>query len=156
NEGEIHVFDGTAIFEPAWQTTDEESLPLKIEAGQAIRIKPGDDGQPNISHHAADADYFAAQVSMASDVLAIPSAYVKAIKKASPVGYWRFERDKWPTVPNAMGGNPTCQVSGAVGRASFDGNQSVEFGLGNQFSEVLSTGPIDASIHDSYSIEFWM
>ena len=41
NEGEIHVFDGTAILEPAWRTTDEEAMPLKIEAGQAIRVQPG-------------------------------------------------------------------------------------------------------------------
>jgi hypothetical protein len=156
NEGEIHVFDGTATLEPAWRTPDEDSVPLKIEAGQAIRVQPGDDGQPSITHHAADADYFAAQVSMASDGLAITPAYVKAIKKAAPVGYWRFERNKWPAVPNAMGGPLACQVSGALGRANFQGNQSLEFGLTDQFSEVLSTGPIDPSIHDSYSVEFWM
>ena len=125
NEGEIHVFDGTAVLEPAWRTPDEESMPLKIEAGQAIRVRPGDDGQPSITHHSADADYFAAQVSMASDGLAITPAYVKAVKKAAPVGYWRFERDKWPVVPNAMGGPLACQVTGALGRANFHGNQSV-------------------------------
>jgi hypothetical protein len=156
NEGEIHVFDGTATLEPAWRTPDEESVPMKIDAGQAIRVQPGDDGQPNITHHAADADYFAAQVSMASDGLAITPAYVSAVKKAAPVAYWRFERDKWPVVPNAMGGPLACQVSGALGRANFHGNQSVEFGLSDQFSQVLSAGPIDPSIHDSYSVEFWM
>jgi hypothetical protein len=156
NEGEVHVFDGTAVLEPAWRTPDEESMPIKIEAGQAIRVRPGDDGQPSITHHSADADYFAAQVSMASDGLAITPEYVKAIKKAEPVGYWRFERDKWPVVPNAMGGGPACQATGALGRANFHGNQSIEFGLSDQFSEVLSTGPIDPSIHDSYSVEFWM
>ncbi len=156
NEGEIHVFDGTAILEPAWGTPDEETLPIKIEAGKAIRVRPGDEGQPSITHHSADADYFAAQVSMASDGLAITPAYVKAVKKAAPVGYWRFERDKWPVVPNAMGGPLACQVTGAMGRSNFHGNQSVEFGLTNQLSQVLSTGPIDSSIRDSYSIEFWI
>jgi hypothetical protein len=131
-------------------------MPIKIEGGQAIYVRPGDDGGPSITHHPADADYFAAQVSMASDALTITPAYVKAIKQAKPVGYRRFERDKWPMVPNAMGGPLTCQVSGATGRANFHGNQSVEFGLTNQMSEALSTGPIDRSIHDSYSIEFWM
>lgn len=155
NEGEIHVFDGTAVLEPAWRTPDEESMPLKIEAGNAIRVRPADDGQPSITHHSADAEYFAAQVSMASDGLAITPDYVKAVKKAAPVGYWRFERDKWPLVPNTMGGPLACQVTGALGRANFQGNQSVEFGLTDQFSEVLSAGAIDQSIHDSYSVEFW-
>ena len=156
NEGEIHVFDGTAMLEPAWRTPDEDVLPIKIEAGQAIRVRPGDEGQPSITHHSADADYFAAQVSMASDGLAITPAYVKAVKQSAPLSYWRFERDKWPTVANSMGGPLVCQVTGATGRANFHGNQSVEFGLTDQFSQVLSTGPINSSICDSYSIEFWI
>jgi hypothetical protein len=156
NEGEIHVFDGAAILEPAWRTADEELMPVKIEAGHAIRVQPGDDGQPSITHHSADAEYFAARVSMASDGLAITPAYVKAVKNAAPVGYWRFEPDKWPIVPNAMGGPLVCRVNGPLGRANFHGNQSIEFGLSDQFSEVLSTGSLDQLIHDGYSVEFWM
>src|SRR5262249_45434377 len=79
DEGEIHVFDGTALLEPAWRSTDEQTLPIKIEAGQAIRVQPGDNGEPSITHHSADAAYFAAQVSMSSDGLAIPPGYVKAV-----------------------------------------------------------------------------
>jgi hypothetical protein len=156
NEGEIHVFDGTAILEPAWRTSDDESMPVKIEAGQAIRVQPGDDGQPSITRHSADADYFAAQVSMSSDGLAIPPAYVKAVKKAGPIGYWRFDRDKWPQVPNVMGGGLECQVEGSVGRTIYHGNQAVDFGVTDEDGDIISNQPIDKSIHDSYSIEFWV
>jgi hypothetical protein len=156
NEGEIHVFDGSAILEPAWQTPDEESMPLEIEAGQSIHVQPGKDGQPSITHHSADPDYFAAQVSMTSDGLAIPTAYVKAVKQAGPIGYWRFERDKWPLIPNAVGDRLACQINGELGRANFKGNQAVEFGVTNPDGEIVSTGAIDQSIHDNYSIEFWM
>jgi hypothetical protein len=156
NEGEIHVFEGTAFFEPAWQTPDDESLPFKIEAGTSIRVQPGDDGQPQITRHDADADYFSAQVSMSSDGLAIPSAYVKAVKEAAPIGYWRFERDKWPQVPNLMGNRFACQVNGALGRTNYKGNQSIEFGVTDQDGEIISTAPIDGVIQDSYSIEFWV
>src|SRR4051794_33476112 len=156
NEGEIHVFDGTAILEPAWGTNDEEAMPLKIEAGHSIRVKPGDDGQPNITHHSADPGYFAAQVSMTSDGLAISPAYVRAVKKAGPIGYWRFERDKWPLIPNAMGDRLACQLNGELGRVNFKGNQAVEFGVTNPDGEIISTGTIDQSIHDNYSIEFWV
>ena len=154
NEGEIHVFDGTAVLEPAW--TDVEAMPLKIEAGQSIRVQPGDDGQPSITHHSADPDYFAAQVSMTSDGLAISPAYVRAVKKAGPIGYWRFERDKWPLIPNTMGDGLACQLNGELGRVNFKGNQAVEFGVTNPDGEIVSTGTIDQSIHDNYSIEFWV
>jgi hypothetical protein len=156
NEGEIHVFDGTAILEPAWGTTDEEAMPLKIEAGHSIRVQTGDDGQPSITHHAADPDYFAAQVSMASDGLAISPAYVRAVKKAGPIGYWRFERDKWPSIPNVMGDRLACQLNGELGRVNFKGNQAIEFGVTNPDGEIVSTGAIDQSIHDNYSVEFWV
>ena len=156
NEGEIHVFDGAATFEPAWRTPDDDAVPLKIEAGQAIRVQPGDDGQPSISHHAADADYFAAQVSMTSDGLAISPAYVAAVKKAKPIGYWRFERDKWPLVPNVMGGTLECHINGSIGRTSYQGNQAVEFGVTDQGGEIVSNQALDNAIHDSYSVEFWI
>jgi hypothetical protein len=156
NEGEIHVFDGSAVFEPAWRTADEEAMPLNIEAGHSIRVQPGDDGQPSITHHSADPDYFATQVSMTSDGLAISPAYIRAVKKAGPIGYWRFERDKWPLIPNAMGDRLACQINGQLGRANFKGNQAVEFGVTDQDGEIVSTDAIDQSIHDSYSIEFWV
>jgi Concanavalin A-like lectin/glucanases superfamily len=156
NEGEIHVFDGTAMLEPAWGTPDAESIPVKILAGQAIRVQPGDNGQPRIVHHPADADYFAAQVSMSSDGLAIPPEYVRAVKQTAPIGYWRLERDKWPQVPNAIGDRLACQVNGALGRPNYQGNQAVEFGVTDQDGEIVSTGTMDQVIGDSYSIEFWM
>jgi hypothetical protein len=88
--------------------------------------------------------------------LAIPPAYVKAVKKAAPVGYWRFERDERPQVPNAMGAGLECQVEGSVGRTIFHGNQAVDFGVTNEDGDIISTQPIDKSIHESYSIEFWV
>jgi hypothetical protein len=156
NEGEIHVFDGRAILEPAWQTADEQAPPLNIEAGEAIRVQPGDDGQPKIAHHAADRDYFADQVSMSSDGLGIPKAYVNAVKSAKPIGYWRFERDQWPNIPNVMGGGLDCKIVGAIGRTSFRGNQAIEFGVTDQGGEIVSNQAIESAIHDSYSIEFWV
>jgi hypothetical protein len=156
NEGEIHVFDGHAVLEPAWRTDDEQSPPLNIESGDAVRVQPGEDGQPKIAHHAADRDYFADQVSMSSDGLAIPKAYVNAVKSAKPVGYWRFERDQWPNIPNVMGGGFDCKVVGEIGRASSRGNQAIEFGVTDQGGEIVSTRAIDSVIHDSYSIEFWV
>ncbi len=156
NEGEIHVFNGTAILEPAWRTSDQDPEPLRIEAGQALHIQPGENGQPSIARHSADPDYFAAQVSMSSDGLAIPPGYVQAVKNAKPIGYWRFDREKWPQVPNVMGSGLDCQVTGAVGRTIFHGNQSVDFGVTDEDGAIVSNQAIDKSISNSYSIEFWV
>ncbi|HEY2761738.1 MAG TPA: LamG domain-containing protein, partial [Pirellulales bacterium] len=155
NEGEIHVFSGVASYDAAWRSPDQTS-PLTIEAGQSIRIQTGENGEPQITWDKADAEYFAAQVSMASDSLVISPAYVAAVKKAGPIGYWRFEHDDWPNVPNAMGPRLTCHVDGSLGRAVYQNNQAVEFGVTDQGGDIISSDVIDDSIHDSYSIEFWM
>ena len=155
NEGEIHVFSGAAKFEAAWRSPDQTS-PLTIDAGQSIRIQTGDNGEPQITWHKADAEYFAAQVSMTSDALVIPPTYVAAIKKAQPLGYWRFEHDDWPSVPNAMGPRLACHVEGSLGRSVYQNNQVAEFGVTDQGGEIISSEAIDDPIHDSYSIEFWM
>jgi hypothetical protein len=155
NEGEIHVFNGTAKFETAWRSPDQ-TQPLNIDAGQSIRIQTGENGEPQVSWHAADPEYFAAQVSMTSDRLAIPTSYVDAVKKSQPLGYWRFERDEWPNVPNAMGPRFSCHVNGSLGRAVYPANQAVEFGVTGEGGEIISNDVLDDSIHDSYSVEFWV
>jgi Concanavalin A-like lectin/glucanases superfamily len=156
NEGEIHIFDGTAMLEPAWRTPDEQTTPIKITAGQAIRVHPGDEGEPTITHHAADAAYFAAQISMSSDSLTISPEYVRAVKGAKPIAYWRFERDKWPNVPNVMGDKLPCQLNGTLGRPNYQNNQAIEFGVTDPNAEIVSAGTLDRSVRDSYSIEFWI
>jgi hypothetical protein len=93
---------------------------------------------------------------MTSDTLVIPQSYVAAIKKAQPLGYWRFERDNWPAVPNTMGPRLACHVEGSLGRSVYQNNQAVEFGVTDQGGEIISSDVIDDSIHDSYSVEFWM
>ena len=53
NDGEIHVFDGAATLEPAWRTSSsQQNLPLKIDAGDAIRVQEGPGGELSITRHA--------------------------------------------------------------------------------------------------------
>jgi hypothetical protein len=155
NEGEIHIFDGVATLEAAWSAADE-TQPLTIDAGHSIRIQTDANGESKISWHASDPEYFAAQVSMNSDGLAISPAYVEAVKRSRPLGYWRFERSDWPKVPNAAGPGFAVHVSGAPGQTSYQGNQSVEFGVSDLGSEIVSDEPVGDAIRDSYSVEFWV
>jgi hypothetical protein len=93
---------------------------------------------------------------MNSDGLAIPPAYTTAVKEARPLGYWRFERDGWPAVPNAMGTGFGVHAGGAPGRTSFKDNQSLEFGVSDKGGEIVSDQPLGDAIGDSYTVEFWM
>jgi hypothetical protein len=157
NDGEIHVFDGTATLEPAWRpSSDQPSVPLEIESGQAIRVQEGPGGELTITRHPSDKEYFVAQLSMNSDALMIPPAYVNEIKKAGPIGYWRFERDTWPVATNQMGNRFECHVEGALGVAAYHGNQVVDFGVTDQGGEIICNDLINGEIKDSYSIEFWI
>jgi Concanavalin A-like lectin/glucanases superfamily len=157
NDGELHVFDGAATLEPAWRsTTGQQNVPSEIQVGEAIRVQEGPSGELDITRHAADEDFFVAQVSMTSDALIVPPAYVAAVTEANPVGYWRFERDAWPRVPNQMGPRFECKVNGALGVAAYQANHAVEFGVTDQGGEILCNDLLDDEITDSYSIEFWI
>ncbi len=157
NDGEIHVFDGSATLEPAWRTSSgQQNVPLKIEAGHAIRVQKDANGELDITSRAADADYFIAQLSMTSDALVIPSAYVAAVKNAAPVAYWRFERDAWPSIPNEMGSRFGCHVKGALGVVNYRGNQVVEFGVTDKGGVILCNDQFEDEIKNSYSIELWI
>jgi hypothetical protein len=157
NDGEIHVFDGSATLEPAWRTSSgQPNLPLSIAAGQAIRVQEGSGGEVSITRHATDPGYFVAQLSMTSDGLMIPPPYVAAVREADPIAYWRFERSDWPRVPNQMGQHYECRVIGSLGTTAHQGNQAVEFGVTDQAGEILCNDLLDDEIQDSYSIEFWI
>jgi hypothetical protein len=157
NEGEIHVFDGTATLEPAWGTPEQQRVPLTIAAGEAIRILTSVDGEPNIARHSADAEYFATQVSMSSDSLGISKDYIEAVKKAGPIAYWRFNRNSWPQLPSEINQQLECLVNGSLGRVSYNNNEAVEFGVTDEGGEIVSNTPIPTGlISDSYAIEFWV
>jgi hypothetical protein len=156
NDAEIHVFDGTATLEPAWLSTVESNPPLKIDAGQAIRVQASPTGELNFTKHPSDKNYFVAQLSMNTDALIIPPAYIDAVKTAEPLGYWRFERDTWPIAANQMGNKYGCRVEGALGAAAYHGNQVVEFGVTGEGGEIICNELFDGAIRDSYSIEFWI
>ncbi len=157
NDAEIHVFDGAAALEPAWGALGgPEQLPLSIKSGEALRIQVGENGELTTSRHPAERSYFVAQVSMASDTLVVPRAYVNAVKADTPIGYWRMEREAWPRIPNEMGSRFACHVEGSIGRTGRPGNQGLEFGVTDEGGDILCNEALGDSIGDSYSIEVWI
>jgi hypothetical protein len=157
NDAEIHVFGGSASLDTQWTASDArggESVALK--AGEALRLHAKPDGEMSFDRGAAEQDYFVAQVSMASDILVVPDEYVRAVKRAGPIGYWRLERDAWPLVPNVMGGRYECQVNGSIGTSGHAGNQVIEFGVSDQGGDILCNDSFDDAIGEDYSLELWI
>lgn len=157
NDAEIHVFDGSATVSSAWlDPTSRDAAPLRVEAGEAVRIHADGDGELVVERHPAEQAYFVAQVSMASDALIVTPKYVNAVKASKPIGYWRLERDEWPTIPNEMGSRYECHVNGSPGRTGGLGNQALEFGVNDKGANVLCSEVLDEAIGDSYSLELWL
>jgi hypothetical protein len=157
NDAEIHVFHGSASLESTWLssgTRDAEAM--RVDAGQAIRIRAGDDGKLSFERRPAEQAYFVAQVSMASDTLIVPDEYIAEVKRSKPIGYWRLEQDVWPLAPNEMGSRFECHVNGSIGRTGHPGNQALEFGVTDQGGDVLCNEVFDDAIRDSYSLELWI
>jgi hypothetical protein len=127
-----------------------------IEAGQAVRIQVGENGELLVTRCAAAHASFIAQVSMASDSLVVTPSYVKAIKASKPIGYWRLEGDSWPTIPNEMSNRFELQVNGSIGRTGRPDSQAIEFGVTNQGGDVVCSEELDDVIGDSYSLEMWV
>lgn len=157
NDAEIHVFDGTAALESAWDITARRlTSPITIEAGEALRITEGAQGEVIVERRPAEQSYFVTQMSMASDALVVPPAYVAAVKAARPIGYWRMEQGAWPTVSNEMGPRLACQVQGSLGRSVRPGSQAVEFGVTDQGGEIVCADSLGDALGDSYTIEVWI
>ena len=157
NDAEIHVFHGSATLESTWLGTGaREAESMRVDAGQAVRIRAGDDGKVTFERRPAEQAYFVAQVSMTSDTLLVPDEYVAEVKRSKPIGYWRLEQDVWPLAPNEMGTRFECHVNGSIGRTGHPGNQALEFGVTDQGGDVLCNEVFDDVIRDSYSLELWI
>jgi len=151
------LFDGSAELESAWSSpSGPAATPLRIDSGEAVRMRSDENGELVITRHAAEQSYFVTQVSMASDTLVVPPAYVKAVQSLAPVGYWRMEGDAWPLIRNEMNPRFQCRVNGALGRTGRPGNQGLEFGVTDEGGEILCDESFDDLVGDSYSLEVWI
>ncbi|WP_428304383.1 LamG domain-containing protein [Lacipirellula sp.] len=156
DDAEIHVFGGSATLDPAWNTPDRHAQPVRIVAGEAVRIQVGRDGELAMARRPAEQASFVAQVSMASDSLIVTSAYIDAVKASRPIGYWRLEGDNWPSIRNEMSDRFQLQVDGVIGRTGRPGSEAIEFGVTDRGGDVVCSEVLDASIGDSYSLEMWV
>jgi hypothetical protein len=155
NDVELHVFSGTAIFE--YWTNGDQSFPdqLKVVAGTSLRARVASDNSLVIEHGKAKDTRFASTTA-ADSQLVIPEAYVQAIRKAKPVGYWRFESDEGGLFRNEMADKLHCRIVGESIRLNPGaGNRTAEFGATDGHGYMYSDDVID-EVGDSYATEAWV
>jgi hypothetical protein len=156
---EIHVFSGTAEVAAPWASNLQETNALRIRAGRSIRIKPSDSGNVEVVRGRASPGRFASEVSMSSDLLEISDEYVEAVKKSSPLAYWRMDAPVNDVVKNVMSEHYNAHALGKPNWVEERGNMSVEFGTGLDADKLrallITDEPFKQLNTDTYSIELW-
>jgi hypothetical protein len=153
---EVHVFTGTASFEP-WSTGFEAAQPLSMASRESLRIRSELDDTVSLERGKAHESWFVATASMSASRLLISDQYVQAIRKAGPVAYWRFEDRESKVVRNTIGDRFHCRVVGDPIRwHSYRGNHYAEFGATTEAGCLMSDDTFDDVLDKHYSVEAWI
>jgi concanavalin A-like lectin/glucanase superfamily protein len=157
NEVELHVFSGSAVFDPLPMFRGANAdRRLNVFAGASVRVTSSSDGNIGVDHGDANEEAFVTQASMIASQLNISDNYVAAIKKAKPIAYWRFDRVQDGYVPNEMGDQFACRIEGPVRWRTYPaGNRSVEFGFATQPALLLTDDCVDTALAGGFSVELW-
>jgi hypothetical protein len=159
-EVEVHVFSGQVAVKSPW-TPDGNSMDrFTVVSGQSLQLSIGGTKAMKVTPGTAEPGQFASLTSMVSDRLTISPEYVKAVKDATPIVYWRFEEPGAGRIKNEMGERFKGLVVGSPDWVQQGDNQAIEFGAGltNETlrAYVESSEPFGREITDSYSIEAWV
>ncbi len=158
NEVELHVFFGSAVFEPLVHLQqDDANERYSVASGSALRVTSSSEAGLVVENGVAKEDGFITQASLNASRLNISSNYVAAIKAAKPIAYWRFDRVRDGLVLNEMSNQFACRIEGPVRWRTYPaGNRSAEFGFADQPGFLLSDDAIGDALRDEFTIEFWL
>ena len=158
NEVELHVFSGSAIFDPLplFRGSNADRR-LNVFAGSSVRISSSSDGIITVEHGDSNEGAFVTQASMIASQLNINDNYVAAVKQANPLAYWRFNHVQDGHVPNEMGDRFACRIEGPVRWRTYPaGNRSAEFGFSDQSGLLLSDRSFDSELKHGFTVEMWV
>lgn len=156
NAVDVHVFAGEVDFKLIWPHRGGDAPEyVRVSSGASVRISIGRDGLL-VTRGTANEDRFVASHSMGANRLNITDAYVQAIHKSKPIGYWRFETMDRGVVPNEMGDRWSCHVHGIVGFRDYRGNTAAEFGVRDSKGYLYSDDFVTDDLNESYSVEAWV
>ena len=154
---EVHVFAGVAALQSPWlASADGEFVTKTIHAGEMLKLNRANSSSLQIAEGDADPGQFASSHSMDSSFLAVGLPYVREIKKAKPVAYWRFERSFGPQVPNEMGDSFPGQIVGTSRIVGPPGSRAIEVGLLPKAGSMRVHDSWDEVFAGDFALEFWM
>jgi hypothetical protein len=121
-----------------------------------LRARVAADGSLTFEHGKARENRFATATNIGDSRLVINESYVKVIREAKPLGYWRFESEEGGVVRNEMADRLHCRIVGdSIRLNSGPGNRCAEFGSTAGPGYLFSDDVIDA-VGDSYTTEAWV
>jgi hypothetical protein len=157
---EIHVFEGEAKGAIPWISDSDSLNAIDVHAGQSIRLSAAEGGAVEVARGIAAPSFFVAERSMTDDLLTIADDYVAAVKKASPVCYWRFNRPVDGAIRNEMGDLYHGRVFGITEWINERDNSTVLCGAGldpdTASSYVVADRPLKSLGLQNYSLEVWV
>lgn len=158
NEVELHVLDGEATFRPGWSMAPSAQNNVSVAVGDLLRISTSQDTGVDIHRGQANQDRFASLTSMAASRLDIPEAYVRAVRQAQPLAYWRFEDSSDPAmVRNVMGDQYHFRVcADGIRHRLYRENKAAESGANLDPYYLMTDDTFDGVIDESYTIEAWI
>jgi hypothetical protein len=157
DSAEVHVFAGTATLQSPWLASAEGEFVTKtIRAGEMLKVNRTSSSSLQIVDGVADATQFASSHSMDASFLAVGLPYVREVKKAKPIAYWRFERSFDGQVPNEMGDGFVGNIVGNSRVVGPSGSRAIEFGLLPKAGSMRVNDSWDEVFAGDFSLEFWM
>jgi len=159
--GAVHAFAGSAVVESPWLVSRDGNLKrLSISAGESASLENISEEPTVVRKGSSNRSLFAQEISMETDFLSVGPAYVKEIKRATPVAYWRFENEQQGITRNEMADRLHLRMEEAVRWVGSKGNQAVEFGITEQDKTpggllTCRTGWDQVLHDDSYTLEMW-
>jgi hypothetical protein len=99
---------------------------------------------------------FTTRLPMDANILKVTPNYVRAIRDAKPVAYWRFEAADGNLVHNEMGENFQGALRGDYRWVGPEDNRAIEFGVAPNPGAMQVAESWDDVLAKSFSCEFWM
>jgi hypothetical protein len=157
NSAEVHVFEGTVALESPWIVSDDGELAIRhIHADEAVRLNQAGESALQVSDIAPDRGLFTTRLSMDANFLRVTPNYIRAVRAAEPVAYWRFEEAEAKIVHNEMGAKFQGTLRGDYRWVGPEGSRAIEFGVAPNPGAMQVPESWDAVLAKDFSCEFWM
>lgn len=154
---DVHAFAGSVSVSSPWLVTaDQLEGSATIHSGEALRIENIGGAAVEVSRTASSRDLFLPEVSMDSDHLVVGPDYIREIRRAAPVAYWRFEGAEGGIVRNEMQDRFHGHLQRKVEWSGPRGNQAIQLGTSEDPGSMVVNDSWDEVLAGDFAIEAWI